>query len=292
MALYDIVGKKLKTPVFNLIGGTFRDKIRVYSSFEWRTSPRNRIKDFAEDAARAAKAGFTAIKWGPFNTPFPGKEDIRNSIECVRAVREAVGDEVDLLIDCLRNLTPRGAITVAKELEKYDIFWLEEPIASDNLDGLARITAHVSTPTVTGEMLYTKWAFREALEKGAADIINPDIGAVGGITEIKEVSAMAQAYDVWVSPHNLLGPIGTAASLHASASIPYFVILELFRYPGTSWQKVWDDICPEPSMKMENGCVRVPTEPGLGVEVNEDAIRRYPYKEPAKPIPLCFRYEH
>jgi galactonate dehydratase len=290
IALYDIVGKMLKTPVYNLIGGKFRDRIRVYDSFSWHTG-RNTTKVFAEEAASVAKAGFTAIKWGPFGTPFPGREHIRMGIECVRAVREAVGDDVDILIDCSRNLTPRGTITVARELAKYNIFWLEEPVASDNLDALARITANVSMPTVTGEMLYTKWALRQALEKQAADIINPDVGAVGGITEMKEVSAMAQAYDVLVSPHNLLGPIGTSASLHLAASIPNFLILENWRSPGTMWEKVWDDISAEPSMEMENGCIKVPSKPGLGVEVNEDALTRYKYIE--KPTPgMNFTYEH
>jgi galactonate dehydratase len=289
IALYDIVGKMLKTPVHNLIGGMFRDRVRVYDSFSWHTG-RNKVEVFAEEAAAVAKAGFTGIKWAPFGAPFPGREEIRNGIECVRAVRQAVGDKVDILIDCSRNLTPRGAVTVAKELEKFNIFWLEEPISSDNLDGLARITANVSMPTVTGEMLYTKWSFRQALEKEAADIINPDIGSVGGITEMKEVCAMAEAYDVAVSPHNLLGPIGTAASLHLAASIPNFLILETWRSPGTLWQKVLDDISSEPCMEMMEGCVQVPTKPGLGVEVNEDALRKYQYREkPTKGI--NFSYE-
>lgn len=222
------------------------------------------------------KQGFTAIKFDPFGRVdlFVGREEVAEAVERVRAVREAVGDGVDILIEGHRRMSPMSAIRMAREIERFGPFWLEEPVSSDNIDALAKVTSRTNIPVVTGECLYSKYAFREVFEKQAADIINPDLCNTGGILECREISAMAEAYYVAVAPHNYNGPVGTASAVHLSASIPNFLILEFF----VSARERREEILKQP-IKAEGGYVTVPTKPGLGVEIDEEAIAKYPYRE-------------
>ncbi|MBI2871715.1 MAG: mandelate racemase/muconate lactonizing enzyme family protein [Chloroflexi bacterium] len=280
-AMWDIVGKKLGAPVHNLLGGACRDRIRVYAN-GWSRRART-PSEYAEQATAVVKRGFTALKFDPFPAPwrmFIRKEDEQAAVENVRAVREAVGPNVDILVEVHRRLAPMHAIRVARMMEEFKPFWYEEPVAAENVDALAEVRRNISIPVVTGEALYTKSDFRQVFEKRAADIINPDICNTGGILELKEIAAMAEPHYVVVSPHNFNSTaIGLAASLQLSAAIPNFLILEYF----VNFEPFTRDVSVAP-FQVENGYIRVPTAPGLGVELKEEALARYPARQTLRAI--------
>ena len=268
-ALWDILGKSLNTPVYNLLGGPCRDRIRVYAN-GWTAGART-AKEMADRAAAVAGMGFNAIKLYPFQNDESEQAIAAN----IRAVREAVGPTVDLLIDVWRRPEPTKAIRVAKMIEELHVFWYEEPVPSENLDLLAEVRRSIKLPVVTGECLYTRFDFRQVLEKRAADILNPDVGSCGGILELTEIAAMAEPYYVQMSPHNYNSTaVGLAATLQASAVIPNFVITEYF----INFQDTGDAITTHP-FKVEEGCIRLPTAPGLGIDINQDALKDYAYQE-------------
>jgi galactonate dehydratase len=281
LALWDIVGKWLNTPVYNLLGGSCRDKIKVYANGWWEDS--RTPEEFANKATEVVESGFKALKFYPFDglglkETYTRKQQLQLAIERVRAVREAVGPDVDLMIDVYRILSPLNAIRAAQMLEKFEPFWYEEPIASDSIDDLADVRRNINIPIVTGETLYTKSDFRQVFEKRAADIINPDV-CCSGILELKEIAAMAEPYEVTVSPHNYnSNTIGLAASLHVSACIPNFLILEYFVH-----FKVRSDEISVGPFNVEDGYISLPEGPGLGVEINEEALSRYPYRDFVNP---------
>jgi len=268
-ALWDILGKSLNTPVYNLLGGPCRDRIRVYAN-GWTAGART-AKEMADRAVAVAGMGFNAIKLYPFQNDESEQAIAAN----IRAVREAVGPTVDLLIDVWRRPEPTKAIRVAKMIEELHVFWYEEPVPSENLDLLAEVRRSIRLPVVTGECLYTRFDFRRVLEKRAADILNPDVGSCGGILELTEIAAMAEPYYVQMSPHNYNSTaVGLAATLQASAVIPNFVITEYF----INFQDTGDAITTHP-FKVEEGCIRLPTAPGLGIDINQDALKDYAYQE-------------
>ena len=268
-ALWDILGKFLGVPVYNLLGGPCRDTIRVYANGFSRGA--GTPEEMAERAVEAVHLGFTAIKIYPFiNT-----EDDRTAMNYVRSVREAVGPEIDILIDIWRHLSPTQAIRIAKRLEEYNIFWYEEPIPSDHLDVLAEVRRSIRIPVVTGECIYTKSGFREVLEKRAADILNPDVASCGGILEFKEISAMAEPYHISIAPHNWNSTtMALAATIQVAAVIPNFLIAEYF----VSFAETGNAIALNP-FKIEHGSIRLPTKPGLGLEIDEAVLKDYPYQE-------------
>lgn len=273
-ALWDIVGKALNTPVYNLLGGACRDKIRVYANGWGGRTPQER----AARARELVEQGFTAMKFDPFPGPWRthiSHTEERAAVECVRLVREAVGPDVELLIEVHRRLAPVHAIRVAKMMEPYRPFWYEEPVSARNVDALAEARRGIALPIVTGEELYTKAEFREVLEKQAADILNPDICACGGILELKEIAAMAEPYFVTVSPHNYNSTaVGLAATLQLCAAIPNFLITEYF----VNFTARGDEISQNP-IRVENGYIRLPTAPGLGIDLDEAALAKYPGRE-------------
>lgn len=268
-ALWDIVGKALNTPVYNLLGGLCREKIRVYANGwdAWFSDG-----ELPERAKQIVDKGFTALKFDPFRGPFRmhvSKEEENNAIKCVKMVREAVGEKVDLLIEVHRRLAPINAIRVAREIEEYNPFWYEEPVSSRNLDALAEVKNKVKHAVVAGEQLYTKEDFRELFEKRAVDIINPDIGCCGGILELKEIAAMAEAYYIGVSPHNYNSTtIATAATIQLCAVIPNFIIVEYF----INFEDFGREICYEEPLEVKNGYIKLSNKPGLGLELNEEAL--------------------
>ncbi len=281
LALWDIVGKWLNTPVYNLLGGSCRDKIKVYANGWWEDA--RTPEEFANKATEVVESGFKALKFYPFDgldlkQTYIRKQQEQLAIERVRAVREAVGPDIDLMIDVYRILSPLNAIRAAQMLEEFEPFWYEEPIAPDSLDDLAEVRRNINIPIVTGETLYTKSDFRQVFEKRAADIINPDVCCCG-ILEMKEIAAMAEPYKVIVSPHNYnSNTIGLAASLHVSACIPNFLILEYFVH-----FKVRSDEISVGPFNVEDGYISLPEGPGLGVEINEEALSSYPYRDFANP---------
>lgn len=279
-ALWDIVGKWLNTPVYNLLGGSCRDKIKVYANGWWGDA--RTPEEFAHKATEVVGSGFKALKFYPFDglkQIYISKQKEQLAIDKVRAVREAIGPDIDLMIDVYRILSPLYAIRAARMLEEFKPFWYEEPIAPDSIDDLAEVRRNINIPVVTGEALYTKSDYRQVFEKRAADIINPDVCSCGGILEMKEIAAMAEPYQVIVSPHNYNSTtIGLAASLHVSACIPNFLILEYF----VNFKARSDEISVGP-FNVEDGYISIPQGPGLGVEINEEALARYPYRDFVNP---------
>ncbi len=284
-ALWDITGKAAGMPVHMLLGGKCRDKIRVYAN-GWGgggSSP----EELAKRAKEVAAMGFTAMKFDPIPGPwrtFVSKDVEDAAIENVRAVREAVGWDVDILIEMHRRLAPMHARRIGRAIERYRPFWYEEPVLAENIDALAEVRREVAIPIVTGEELYTKFEFREVLEKRAADILNPDVCNVGGILELKEIAAMAEPHYVVVSPHNYNSTtLGLAATLQVSAAIPNFLITEYF----VNLEEFGRDIAKTP-FEVENGYIRVPDAPGIGIDLDEDALAQYPYEPFAPRSPLQY----
>lgn len=290
-ALWDIKGKALGVPVYELLGGKLRDKVRTYANawaFQAGVYPRQDTPDnIARRALEMVSKGFTALKWDPFRNAGQviQKEDEEFAIACVRAVREAVGPSVDLLIECHGRFNMWSAIRMAQKLEPFDPFFYEEPIPPDNVDAMAAVAAAIRIPIATGERLFTRWDFRPLLEKHAARIIQPDICHAGGILELKKIAAMAEAYYVAVQPHNANGPISTLASLHLDACIPNFIIQEFF-YP---YLEHYNEILTEPLIYAD-GYLTVPTAPGLGADIREEAILKRPPVSQPLPAPWIGSY--
>jgi len=281
-AMWDIVGKKLQTPVYNLLGGPCRDKLRVYAN-GWYGGVKT-PDALAKRAVEVVKRGFTALKFDPFPGPWRthiSRKDEQAAVANVRAVREAVGPDVDILVEVHRRLAPMHAVRVARMMEEFQPFWYEEPVSARNMDMLAACKREIRLPVVTGEELYTKAEFREVFEKQAADIINPDVCNCGGILELKEIAAMAEPYAVAVSPHNYNSTtIGLAATLQVSACLPNFLITEYF----TNFTARGDEISVNP-IRVVDGYIPLPTGPGLGIELNEKALAGNPYRQfPMRPL--------
>ena len=274
-AMWDIAGKAYGAPVHKLIGGACRDKIRVYAN-GW--SGGNPTPDsLAERASEVIEAGFTALKFDPIPgrwRTYVSKDVERAAVENVRAVREAVGPDVDILVEMHRRLAPMHAIRIAHEIEQYRPFWFEEPILAENIPALASVRQKINIPVVTGEELYTKFEFREVFERQAADILNPDVCNVGGILELKEIAAMAEPYFVVISPHNFNSTtVGLAATIQVSAAIPNFLITEYF----VNLEELGRDIAKTP-FEVKDGYIQIPDAPGLGIDLDEERLAAYPYK--------------
>jgi galactonate dehydratase len=221
--------------------------------------------------------GFTAMKFDPIPGPWRTyvSKDVENAaIENVEAVRDAVGWDIDILVEMHRRLAPMHARRIAREIERFRPFWYEEPVLAENVDALAAVKRDINLPVVTGEELYTKFEFREVFEKQAADIINPDVCNVGGILELKEIAAMAEPYFVVVSPHNYNSTtLGLAATLQVSAAIPNFLITEYF----VNLEEFGKDIAKVP-FEVKDSYIQVPTTPGIGIDLDEDRLANYPYQ--------------
>jgi galactonate dehydratase len=195
-------------------------------------------------------------------------------VEHVKAVRAAVGPEVDILVEVHRRLAPAHAIRVARMMEPYAPYWYEEPVSARDLGGLAEAKAAIRLPVVTGEELYTKVEFHEVIQRRAADILNPDVCNCGGILELREIAAMAEPHHIAVAPHNYNSTtVGLAATLHASAGMPNFLITEYF----VNFEDLGRAIA-RPPFRVEEGYITVPTAPGLGIDLDEEAVARYPYR--------------
>ena len=274
-AMWDIAGKAYGAPVHKLIGGACRDKIRVYAN-GW--SGGNPTPDsLAERASEVIEAGFTALKFDPIPgrwRTYVSKDVERAAVENVRAVRQAVGPDVDILVEMHRRLAPMHAVRIAHEIEQYRPFWFEEPILAENIPALASVRQKINIPVVTGEELYTKFEFREVFERQAADILNPDVCNVGGILELKEIAAMAEPYFVVISPHNFNSTtVGLAATIQVSAAIPNFLITEYF----VNLEELGRDIAKNP-FEVKDGYIQIPDAPGLGIDLDEERLAAYPYK--------------
>ena len=281
-ALWDICGKYTKQPVYKLLGGPCRKKLRVYANGWYEGS--KKPEHYAEKAKIAIARGFDALKFDPIPGPFRSivsKNNLRQGVETVRQVRNAVGEEVDLLIEIHRRFSPMTAIQFAQEIEEFKIFWYEEPCPAEFLDNLSEVRNSINIPTVTGEALYTKNDFPEVFSKRCADIINPDVANTGGILELKEIASMAEAHQVAVSPHNYNSTtIALAATLHAAITMPNFLITEYF----VPFEKIGKQISPNP-MIPKDGYISLDETPGLGVELDEEKLSKFSYSEFPRTLP-------
>jgi len=275
IACWDIVGKVCSQPVYNLLGGRCRERIRVYANGWWGGT--TSIEETAQRAIRVIEMGFTAIKWDPFKgywRNYITAEQENYAVECVKAVREAVGSKVDLLIEVHRRLSPWHAVNFCKRIEKYNPYWIEEPCLSDNLNLVVKAKQSIQAPVVTGETIYNKEGFKEVFEKQAAEIINPDTCVCNGILGMLEIAAMADPYSVLISPHNFNSTVvGMAATAHVSAAIPNFLIAEMF----VNIKEGCDAVAMK-SLNLEGGFLELPTEPGLGIDINITELLNRPYK--------------
>jgi galactonate dehydratase len=278
IALWDIVGKDAGQPVYNLLGGPCRSKIRVYGQ---PSGGGPGLDGLAKGSKNTAARGFTGVKFDPFPGPWQEIVDTkveREAAERVRVVREAVGPDVEVLIEVHRRLAPMHAIAVARAIEPYRPFWFEEPTPAENLDATAEVRRKINIPVVAGEALYTKWDFRNVFAKEAADIVNPDVCNTGGILELREIAGMAEAACVAVAPHGHNSTtVGLAASIQVVASIPNFLIME---YP-VAWESVANEVAKNP-FRVVDGAIALPTEPGIGIDLDEAALARFPYKGTAR----------
>ena len=281
-ALWDIAGKATGQPVYNLLGGAFRTKLRVYAN-GWAG---DREPDTVAESARAVVArGFTALKFDPFPGPWRAyidRADEDLAVARVRAVREAVGPDVEILVEVHRRLSPQHAIRVARRMEACRPFWFEEPVSARDLGGLIEAKRDIALPVVTGEELYTKVEFHEVIARRAADILNPDVCNCGGILELREIAAMAEPAHIAVSPHNYNSTtLGLAATLHAAAAMPNFLITEYFVNFEAAGRAI-----ARPPFAVEQSHIALPTTPGLGIDLDEDALARHPFREaPLRRIP-------
>ena len=274
-ALWDVVGKTLGQPIYNLLGGAVHDRVRVYAN-GWSFDAGGGLgaQDDVLDAAEGLVAsGFDALKFDPFPgpwCPYPTKQDVAAGVELVGALRGRLGPSVDLLVEGHRRFAPSVASSVARQLEQFEPFWFEEPVPSSNLAGLSEVRAGTTIPIVTGEDLYTTAGFREALERRVVDIINPDVCNCGGILELTNIAAMAEATMVAVSPHNYNSmSVGLASTVQASATMPTFLITEYFvNFAGRS-----ADISASAPIVVRDGYVELDGRPGHGVDLDEEALR-------------------
>lgn len=280
IALWDIKGKALGVPVYELLGGLTRHKVRVYAS---PMSKKGDNKELAKGYQKLKELGFTAAKIfvnGPVKSQNDGKDEffsnrIEDEIEKVRVCREAVGADFDFILEVHRGMTLPEAITFGREVEKYRPMVLEDPVTPDNIDTMAQVAAKVAVPIATGERFINLKEFQMLLSRNGAQYLRPDVCAVGGITTTKKICALAEAHDVMIIPHNPLGPVSTAACLQICASIPNLGIQEL---PEFCLGGAEDAMIKNP-LTFENGFMVIPNSPGIGIELVENAAELYPANE-------------
>jgi galactonate dehydratase len=282
MACWDIIGKELDRPIYDLLGGRVHERLRsytyIYPEKPGETDAYTDPDVAAERAAVYAEQGFTAIKFdpvGPYSAFDPRQlslETMDNAERIVRQVREAVGARCDLLIGTHGQMTTSAAIRFARRLEKYDPLWFEEPVPPENVDEMARVARATNVPIASGERLATKYEFSRLLEAGAASILQMALGRSGGILEGKKIAGMAEAHYAQIAPHLYCGPIEGAANIQLGACSPNFLIQEGIE----SWGGFHAEILKTP-IRWEDGYIIPPTAPGLGVELDEDVAVRHPY---------------
>lgn len=284
IALWDIMGKIHGVPCHELWGGRVRDYIRLYCHLGggkmedfYNTRPDDAAR-FGELAQKAVEDGFTAFKSMavPETMPIEGLKAIHYAESCVRSMRETVGDEIDIMVDCHARPSPRMGTLFARALEPYGLYFLEEPCWPEVMDDLAHIQKSVSTPIASGERLTGIYAFRDLLEKRAVSIIQPDITHCGGLSEVRRIAAMAEAYRVGIAPHNPQGPVSTAASIEFGFSSPSYLICESV-HADVPWR---DEVVSEGfEVEPKGRIVKPNNRPGLGIEINEEVVKKYPFEQ-------------
>jgi galactonate dehydratase len=274
MACWDILGKSLGQPVYKLLGGAVRDRIKAYAN-GWYTVERT-PDEFHAAAKKVLEKGYRALKFDPFGAGFyeMDRADKVHSVALVEAVRDAVGPDTEILIEMHGRFNPATAIEIAHDLEPFRPSWVEEPVPPENLAALKKAADKITLPVATGERIHTRYDYRELFELQAADIIQPDISHFGGILETKKLAAWAEAYYILVAPHNVGGPVSTAANLHLAATTTNFKIQEHFNDFSEAWVK---DAAPG-NPEVADGHFALPQGPGLGVTLDLDMLAEHPRK--------------
>ena len=272
IALWDIAGKYFNTPVSTFFGGKIRDRVPMYAN-AWFIRARE-PEEFAEKAKQTVALGIKALKWDPFGKSYMTieKEQMEKSVAIVSAVREAVGPNVELLIECHGRFNPTTAVEISKEMAQFKVKFMEEPCPPDNYDSTAWVRDHASVPIAAGERCYGKHHCQELLNKNAVDFFQPDVFHVGGLLEGKKVAAMAEAKHIPVSFHNPSGPISNAAILQLASTVPNFHIHEIMLTDGHFRKAITNE-----EVVYEDGCILVPDKPGLGIDVNVEEVLKRPY---------------
>ena len=289
IALWDLKGKALGVPIYELMGGKFRDDIRVYCDCE--VSPGMNMDDIQREVDEVLEAGFTALKvdldiraYGHTGTETewyvkdkynmtPNKWEHDRMVQLAEMVVKAAGKDVDVACDLHTRLDKHSAIRLCKDLEHLQLMWLEEPIPPENIGVMAEITHSTSVPICGGENLYLRHGFREVFEKQALDIIMPDIPKCGGLSECRKIAEMADIYSIPFAPHNVSSPIGTMASAHVCATVPNFLVLEYHWFSRLDyWRTATDG-----GEIIQNGRIKMTDRPGIGLELNEEVARAHQY---------------
>ena len=292
IAMWDILGKSLNVPIYKLLGGSCHARIPVYGNSWIRTqqppgSNLSQIDWIARVAADTVASGFPALKFDPWlhtgSDNFVPRKDAKQVKALVRAIREAVGDDVELCVEVHGRLSPEDAIQAARELEEFRPYWMEEPIPPEaSVDALARVRNAIKIPVASGERFLTKWQWAEVFQKEAVAIAQPDLVHCGGILEMKKIAAMAHASFTALAPHMEQGPCMLAACVHVDASSPNFLIQEFFTRDVALYEAVLKDgSFPLP----KDGFIELPTKPGLGIDIDEKALKGQPF-EWKKPVGL------
>jgi len=282
MACWDIIGKDLNKPIYELLGGKVHEKLRTYTYlYPEKNDKKNVYSDSelaCERASKYLKEGFDAIKFDPlieYTVLDPKQLTIREFSKAenyIKKIRNTVGDKCDLLIGTHGQMTPSSAIQFAKIIEKYNPMWFEEPIPPSNFDAMNFVAKNCTIPIATGERLSTKYEFNKILQNNGANIIQMNLGRVGGILEAKKIASLAETHFATIAPHLYCGPVVGAANIQISTCSPNFLILESIK----KWENLYSDLLLKP-IKWENGFIIPPKEPGLGIELNEEVIIKYPY---------------
>lgn len=284
LALWDIAGKLAGVPCHRLWGGPVRDHIRLYCHLgggkleAFYETPIEQASRFGELARQAVAEGFSAVKAMavPPTLPIEGIQPVKAAEACVAAIRDAVGEDIDVAVDCHARPSPAMGLRFARALEPYGLYFLEEPCWPESLDGLARINAEVTTPIATGERLTHLAAFRDLFAAGGCTICQLDLTHCGGFSEARRIAALAEAYRIALAPHNPQGPVSTAASLEFGFSQPSYIICESV-HADVPWRNdvVEEGFTVDPSDRT----VRPNQRPGLGISINEDEVRKHPFQQ-------------
>ena len=272
MALWDIKGKALGVPCYQLLGGKVRDSVPIYVN-GW-FSPAKTPDEFAEKAKEVAAKKFLGCKWDPFGKAWQqiSKHDLNSAMECIAKVAEVVGEDVQLLIEGHGRFDIPTAVKIGRRLEEFDIFWFEEPIPPDDKEGMKQVKDRVRVSIAAGERLYNRYEYRQFFELGCSDYIQPDISHAGGLFEMRMLGAEAEARHIGFCPHNPSGPVANAATLQLAACVPNFVLLEMMMTDVPYRAEICDE-----DLTIKGGRMVIPDRPGIGIDLNEKELLKHPY---------------
>lgn len=288
MALWDLVGKACNQPVYNLVGGKVRSRVKAYAN-GWYSSVAD-LRELSEKAKGVVARGYKALKFDPFG---PGgreisRADLSNAVKTVEAVRNAIGEDIDILLEFHGRFSPIMALEAIRAMVPLNPAWCEEPIPAHNNESMAQVVAGSPLRVATGEHIYSRFGFLDLLQRKAAHVIQPDITYSGGFLETKKIAALAEAHYVSVAPHNCDGPLKTVAGIHLAANVPNFLILETFQDYDVPWREELTSGTP----RLKSGYYEVPTGPGWGIEVNESVFEDHPQNPDAKLNMFSDDWEH